>query len=162
MAAVEISSPIGPLTVYARAGRLTALRFAASGDIHGELTPELAAAATQLEEYFAAHRHSFGLPLELPDGAFNRRVLAEVDRIPHGERATYGDVTAALGLPGEDVRKVAAAIGRNPLPILIPCHRVVGADGRLVGYGGGMWRKRQLLTLEGGQLALAPSIAIGR
>jgi methylated-DNA-[protein]-cysteine S-methyltransferase len=157
MAAVEIPSPIGPLTVQARRGLLTALRFAGGGDIRGVLTPELAAAATQLEEYFAARRHCFELPLELSDGAFDRRVLAAVDRIPHGERATYGELTAELGLPVEDVRKVAAAIGRNPLPILIPCHRVVGADGRLVGYGGGMWRKRQLLTLEGGQLVLAPA-----
>ena len=109
----------------------------------------------QLEQYFAGHRRAFELPLELPDGPFDRRVLTAVGEIPYGERATYGELTAKLGLHPEDVRTVAAAIARNPLPILLPCHRVIGADGRLVGYGGGLERKARLLALEAGQLQLA-------
>jgi methylated-DNA-[protein]-cysteine S-methyltransferase len=156
MTAVEITSPVGPLTVQARRGRLTALCFASGGDRAGAPTPELAAASAQLDEYFALSRRSFDLPLELPTAAFDGRVLAAVAQIPHGERVTYGQLTAQLGFPADDVRKVGAAIGRNPLPIVVPCHRVVGAGGRLVGYGGGLWRKRQLLALEVGQLVLAP------
>ena len=82
-------------------------------------------------------------------------MLAAVAEIRFGERISYGELAARFGLTGEDVRKVAAAVGRNPLPILIPCHRVVGADGGLVGYGGGIQRKAQLLALEAGQLQMA-------
>ena len=82
-------------------------------------------------------------------------MLEVVGGIPYGERTSYGQVTAALGLERDQVRKVAAAIGRNPLPILVPCHRVVGADGSLTGYGGGLERKARLLALEADQLQLA-------
>jgi methylated-DNA-[protein]-cysteine S-methyltransferase len=152
---LEIPSPVGRLVLEAKAGRLTALRFDGRGVAGGPSSPELVAAASQLEQYFAGRRRAFELPLELPVGAFDRRVLTAVGEIPHGERVTYGEVTAKLGLPAEDVRMVAAAIARNPLPILLPCHRVVGADGRLVGYGGGLHRKARLLALEAGQLQLA-------
>jgi methylated-DNA-[protein]-cysteine S-methyltransferase len=146
-------SPVGPLTVEAQAGRLIAVRFDGKGD-EGD-APELQAAATQLEQYFSGRRRTFDLPLGLRTGPFDRRVLEAVAEIPFGERISYGKLAARFGLTGEDVRKVAAAVGRNPLPILIPCHRVVGADGGLVGYGGGLHRKAQLLALEAGQLQLA-------
>jgi methylated-DNA-[protein]-cysteine S-methyltransferase len=152
---LEIPSPLGRLALEAKAGLLTALRFDARGDAVGPSGPELAAAAEQLEQYFAGRRRRFELPLELPEGPFDRRVLNAVGEIPHGERTTYGELTAKLGLNHQDVRMVAAAIARNPLPILLPCHRVVGADGRLIGYGGGLDRKAQLLALEAGQLQLA-------
>jgi methylated-DNA-[protein]-cysteine S-methyltransferase len=146
-------SPVGPLTVEAQAGRLITVRFDGKGD-EGD-APELQAAATQLEQYFSGRRRTFVLPLGLRTGPFDRRVLEAVAEIPFGERISYGKLAARFGLTGEDVRKVAAAVGRNPLPILIPCHRVVGADGGLVGYGGGLHRKAQLLALEAGQLQLA-------
>jgi len=158
---LEIPSPLGRLALETEAGRLTALRFDGRRGAVGPCSPELAAAARQLEQYFAGRRRAFEVPLELPEGPFDRRVLTAVGQIPHGERTTYGEVTAKLGHQPEDVRIVAAAIARNPLPILIPCRRVVGADGWLVGYGGGLERKAQLLALEAGQLQLAmpPGIA---
>jgi methylated-DNA-[protein]-cysteine S-methyltransferase len=152
---LDIPSPLGRLALEARAGRLTALRFDGRGSAAGPRSPELAAAAVQLEQYFAGRRRMFELPLELPDRPFDRRVLSAVGEIPYGERASYGELTATLGLRPEDVRTVAAAIARNPLPLLLPCHRVIGADGRLVGYGGGLERKARLLALEAGQLQLA-------
>ena len=153
-ASATVPSPVGPLTVEARAGRLTAVRFDDPRPAHGD-APALAAAAAQLEQYFGGSRRTFELPFELQAGPFDRRVLAALSEIPYGARISYGELTARLGIPAEDVRKVAAAVGRNPLPILIPCHRVVGADGGLVGYGGGLTRKAQLLGLEAGQLQLA-------
>jgi methylated-DNA-[protein]-cysteine S-methyltransferase len=154
-ASLEIPTPLGRLALEATAGRLTALRFDPQPGSGGSSRPELATAARQLEQYFAGRRRSFELPLQLPDAGFDRRVLTAVAGIPYGERTTYGEVAAELGLALEDVRVVASAIARNPLPILIPCHRVVGADGRLTGYGGGLERKAQLLALEAGQLQLA-------
>jgi methylated-DNA-[protein]-cysteine S-methyltransferase len=152
-ASLTVPSPIGPLTIEARAGRITGVRF---DDRHGRAQEEgLRAAAEQLEQYFGGRRRSFDLPLELRADPFDRRVLAAVAEIPFGERASYGELAARFRLTGEDVRKVGAAVGRNPLPILIPCHRVVGADGGLVGYGGGLGRKAQLLAFEAGQLRLA-------
>lgn len=153
MIALTVPSPIGPLTVGAHGGRLIAVRFEDAGDRAQE--EELRAAARQLEQYFSGRRRRFELPLDLRAGPFDRRVLAAVAEIRFGERISYGELAARFGLTGEDVRKVAAAVGRNPLPILIPCHRVVGADGGLVGYGGGIQRKAQLLALEAGQLQMA-------
>ena len=155
---LEIPSPVGGLALEARGGLLVALRFEGSGapaptDPDGELD----AAALQLAEYFSGKRRAFELPLAQPSAAFDREVLNVVGEIPYGERTSYGRVTAALGLGRDQVRKVAAAIGRNPLPILVPCHRVVGADGSLTGYGGGLERKAHLLALEAGQLELAAS-----
>jgi methylated-DNA-[protein]-cysteine S-methyltransferase len=151
-------SPVGGLALEARGGLLVAVRFEASG-APPPTGPggELEAAALQLAEYFSGKRRAFELPLAQPSAAFDREVLNVVGEIPHGERTSYGRVTAALGLGRDQVRKVAAAIGRNPLPILVPCHRVVGADGSLTGYGGGLERKSHLLALEAGQLQLAAS-----
>jgi methylated-DNA-[protein]-cysteine S-methyltransferase len=153
-----VPSPIGPLTVEAHAGRITAVRFngaAGRGRAGRGDAPELDVAAAQLEEYFAGDRRVFDLPFELRAGPFDRRVLDAVAEIPYGERTSYGELAARFDLTGEDVRKVGGAVGRNPLPILIPCHRVVGADGGLVGYGGGLARKAHLLALEADQLQLA-------
>jgi methylated-DNA-[protein]-cysteine S-methyltransferase len=153
-ARATVPSPIGPLRVEASEGRITAVRFNGGSAARGD-TPELHAAATQLEQYFGGERRTFELPLELRASEFDRPILEAVAEIPYGERISYGELAARFGITGEDVRKVGAAVGRNPLPILIPCHRVVGADGGLVGYGGGLHRKAQLLALEAGQLQLA-------
>jgi methylated-DNA-[protein]-cysteine S-methyltransferase len=151
---IEVRTPIGSLTVGAERGSLTALRFDRRPAGAGRPTPELATAAQQLAQYFEARRDRFDLPLRLPERPFDRRVLTASLEIPYGQRLSYGELTTALRLPMEEVRKVAAALARNPLPILIPCHRVVGADGRLTGYGGGLARKAALLELESGQLPL--------
>jgi methylated-DNA-[protein]-cysteine S-methyltransferase len=152
-----IPSPIGPLTLEARNGLLIAVRFGARGGPSAPPRGEVATAALQLSEYFAGTRQAFELSLAQPRAAFDRAVLSVVREIPYGERTSYGQVTAALGLDRDQVRRVAAAIGRNPLPIVVPCHRVVGADGSLTGYGGGLPRKAQLLALEADQLQLAVS-----
>jgi methylated-DNA-[protein]-cysteine S-methyltransferase len=153
---VAVPSPVGPLGLRARGGLLVAVRFDARVDRGSpEPTGELAAAALQLAEYFSGSRQTFELALAQPSAPFDRQVLEVVGGIPYGARTSYGQVTAALGLERDQVRKVAAAVGRNPLPILVPCHRVVGADGSLTGYGGGLDRKARLLALEADQLQLA-------
>lgn len=104
-------------------------------------------AASQLREYFAGERTRFDLPLAPAGTDFQRRVWGELERIPYGETATYGEVARAIGKPRAQ-RAVGLANGRNPIGIVVPCHRVVGADGSLTGYGGGLDRKAWLLNLE--------------
>jgi methylated-DNA-[protein]-cysteine S-methyltransferase len=106
-----------------------------------------AAAREQLDAYFAGELRGFDLPLETGGTAFQRRVWQAVSAIDYGATSTYGAVAEQLGKPNA-FRAVGAANGRNPLPILIPCHRLIGADGGLTGYGGGMHRKQWLLQLE--------------
>ena len=103
---------------------------------------------TQLEEYFIRQRKEFNLPLEMIGTDFQKRVWEELVKIPYGETITYNQLAIRLG-DQKSVRAVAAANGANPLPIVIPCHRVIGSDGRLVGYGGGLDVKQKLLELEG-------------
>ena len=107
-------------------------------------------ARRQLDEYFAGGRSSFDLPVDLaPLGEFQRLVLGELARVPFGEVTTYGALAGRIGRP-RAARAVGGALNRNPVPIVLPCHRVVGASGSLVGYAGGLERKRALLALEGG------------
>jgi methylated-DNA-[protein]-cysteine S-methyltransferase len=144
-------SPIGPLTVVGAARGITGLHFPGrSGplDERDRVPAALAAATEQLDEYFAAERQSFELELDLRAGTpFQQRVWQAVREIPYGATLSYGELARAVGRP-DIVRAVAAAVGRTPVPIVIPCHRVVGADGSLTGYGGGLQRKRALLDLE--------------
>ena len=108
-------------------------------------------AAGQLGEYFAGERRTFDLPLA-PEGTdFQRRVWAQLRAIPYGSTSTYGEVARAIGATN-GFRAVGLANGRNPIAIIVPCHRVIGADGSLTGYAGGMERKRFLLDLEAGGL----------
>jgi methylated-DNA-[protein]-cysteine S-methyltransferase len=102
----------------------------------------------QIEEYLRGQRRAFDLPLGLYGTDFQRLVWRQVLTVPYGEAATYQDVADAIGKP-RAVRAVGAANGRNPLPLIVPCHRIIGRDGRLVGYGGGLWRKEWLLRHEG-------------
>ena len=106
-----------------------------------------AAARQQLEEYFAGERKDFDLPLHLSGTDFQVRVLEELQRIPYGETTTYGAIAERIGRP-KAVRAVGAANGRNPIPIIIPCHRVIGSSGKLTGFGGGLDTKEELLRLE--------------
>ncbi len=151
-------TPVGQLTLIAGPAGLTGLRFPGGP----ELPPaghrpdaRLAAAAEQLDEYFAGERDAFELDLDLRGTEFQLGVWERLRRIPYGETVTYGSIARALGRP-ERSRAVGAAVGRTPIPIVVPCHRVVGSDGSLTGYGGGLERKRALLDLEAGRLALAP------
>ena len=110
-------------------------------------SPVLSDAAAQLEAYFAGELDRFELPLSPHGTAFQRRVWDQVAAIPYGATTTYGAIAAAIGRPSA-CRAVGAANGRNPLPIVVPCHRVLGSEGALTGYGGGLERKRALLDLE--------------
>ncbi len=151
-------SPIGDLTLVAAEGRLRQVRFAGSrrGLSEEQHRPaELAAAARQLEEYFRGERWGFEIELELVGSEFQRAVWAELRGIPFGETVSYGELAKRLGLEEpEAARDVGTAVGQTPTPIVVPCHRVIGANGDLTGYGGGLERKRALLDLESSQLAL--------
>jgi len=111
--------------------------------------PLLVEAAAQLRAYFRGELREFDLPLEMAGTDFQIRVWNLLVDIPYGETRSYRDVAVALGRP-EAVRAVGAANGANPLPIVVPCHRVIGADGKLTGYGGGLRLKRRLLEMERG------------
>ena len=102
----------------------------------------------QLEEYFAGRRRGFDLPLDLRGTDFQKRCWQELLKIPHGETRSYAEIARAIGNPAA-VRAVGLANGKNPIAIIVPCHRVIGSDGSLTGYGGGLDVKRQLLELEG-------------
>ncbi len=104
-------------------------------------------ARQQLTEYFAGTRKDFDLPLSLAGTEFQLRVLNELRRIPYGETTSYGDIAARIGKP-KAMRAVGAANGRNPIPIIVPCHRVIGRSGDLTGFGGGLDAKQALLQLE--------------
>ncbi|MDP9292843.1 MAG: methylated-DNA--[protein]-cysteine S-methyltransferase [Actinomycetota bacterium] len=151
-----ISTPIGPLMLTGDADALTGLHLpgrhpATDGLLHDD--ERFADEARQLAQYFAGTRRSFDVPLRLAGGAFQRRVWAELERIPYGETASYGEIARRLGAPTAS-RAVGAANGRNPIAIVVPCHRVIGASGSLTGYGGGLECKRALLDLEAGRAAL--------
>jgi methylated-DNA-[protein]-cysteine S-methyltransferase len=152
-----IDSPVGPLTLVAADGTLVRLsmserRHAPAPEWFGEPVAEddsepLAEAARQLRGYFAGQRTGFDLPLALDGSAFQRRVWAALRDIPYGETVSYGQLADRIGQPTAS-RAVGLANGRNPIGIIVPCHRVVGADGSLTGYGGGIERKRYLLAHE--------------
>lgn len=123
-----------------------AMRREPEGDwIHDD--KPFADAIRQLNEYFAGERHEFDLPLRLDGTEFQLLVLEELRRIPYGETTSYGAVAKRIGRP-KAVRAVGAANGRNPIPIIVPCHRVIGSSGDLTGFGGGLDTKRALLRLE--------------
>lgn len=109
--------------------------------------PQLAEAARQLRAYFAGELREFRLALDLRGTGFQKRVWRELTAIPYGETRSYGEIASAIGAP-RAVRAVGAANGANPAPIVVPCHRVIGAGGKLTGYGGGLPLKKKLLDLE--------------
>jgi methylated-DNA-[protein]-cysteine S-methyltransferase len=157
MAWTIYESPLGPLTLVGGAQGLTELRFPGHGEPLDEDLHDRAAFAEpvrQLEEYFAGARQRFELALDLHGTPFQRTVWHELLTIPYGSTTSYGALAATIGRP-DRARATGAAIGRTPVPIIVPCHRVVAADGALTGYGGGLQRKQALLDLEiHGQLAL--------
>lgn len=152
---LTVTSPLGPLQLISNGRALVQIRFpdqhrlevGGSGD-----DPALAAGARQLAEYFAGERRHFDLPLAAAGTDFQRSVWRALEEIPYGELRSYSDIARRIGRD-RAVRAVGAANGRNPLPIVVPCHRVVGADGSLTGFAGGLALKQQLLVLEGAALA---------
>lgn len=142
-------SPIGGLRVHVSAGLVTAIEFGADEPIGVRGSdPLLDAAERQLVEYFAGERREFDLPLASDGTEFQKKVWSELRRIPYGETASYGDIARRLGYEPGISRAVGAANGANPIPIVVPCHRVIGANGSLTGYAGGLERKKILLDLE--------------
>ena len=135
MSTRAIETPIGPLTLEADENAVTAIRFSAGGA--QDASPLLDAAEAQLREYFAGARRTFDLPLAPHGTAFQQRVWAALRTIPYGETRTYGELAAAIDSPNAS-RAVGMANHRNPIPIIIPCHRVIGANGTLTGYAGGL------------------------
>lgn len=146
-----VKSPIGELTLAGTASTLVAVHLPGSDDARpvGEpgTTPVLARAAAQLAAYFAGERRDFDLPLAPQGTPFQQRVWDALLAIPYGAVRSYGDVARAIGRPAAS-RAVGAANGRNPIAIIVPCHRVIGASGQLTGYGGGLPTKRWLLEHE--------------
>jgi len=145
-------SPIGDLTIVTEDGAITRVSMdtgasGAEADLGGRDDATGGAAVRQLQEYFAGERTEFDLPLAPRGDDFKQRVWALLREIPYGQTRSYGDLARALG----DVnlsQAVGFANGRNPIAIVVPCHRVIGSDGTLVGYAGGLDRKRFLLALE--------------
>jgi methylated-DNA-[protein]-cysteine S-methyltransferase len=147
-----IDSPVGLLTLAGRDGRLAHLRMVGqthepsrAGWTHDDNV--FSDAVEQLEAYFAGDLTTFEVELDLAGTAFQRRVWAALRTIPYGETRSYGEIATQIGAPGAS-RAVGLANGRNPVGIIVPCHRVIGANGSLTGYGGGLDRKRALLELE--------------
>lgn len=147
-----VESPLGPLTLVGDHEALHAVYFHGRSGPLDEAARDAAPFAeveTQLAEYFAGERVAFDLPLVLAGTPFQRRVWDALRTIDYGTTRSYGQVADAIGRR-DRIRAVGAAVGRVPAPIIVPCHRVIGADGSLTGYGGGLRRKQALLDLEAG------------
>jgi methylated-DNA-[protein]-cysteine S-methyltransferase len=152
-----VGSPVGPLTLAGKDRRLMHLRMVDQTyePSHDGWEPDDAAfpdAVEQLDAYFAGERLAFELALGLVGTEFQRRVWEALQTIPYGETRSYGEIARQIGSPGA-FRAVGLANGHNPIGIIVPCHRVIGSNGSLTGYGGGLDRKRQLLDLERNRMA---------
>ncbi|KWD51633.1 cysteine methyltransferase [Burkholderia ubonensis] len=151
-----ISSPLGDIVVRVEDDCLTGLFFVgqkyfpsiAIATHEQPLSPVAQQAQEEIAEYFAGTRTTFSVPLHLRGTGFQRRVWKELLAIPFGALASYGELTQRIGLPVSAARAVGGAVGRNPVSIIVPCHRIIGATGSLTGYAGGIDRKRALLSLE--------------
>jgi methylated-DNA-[protein]-cysteine S-methyltransferase len=145
-----LDSPIGPLGIETdEHGRLMAIHFGA--DTRHPASDTCDAVATQLLEYFEGKRRTFDVELALRGTPFQVAVWEELCRIPYGDTITYAELALRVGRPSA-VRAVGAANGANPVPVIVPCHRVIGSNGTLTGYGGGIERKQWLLAHEGRRL----------
>ena len=158
----HLDSPIGVLTLVASDAGLTHVLFEdqepTDVGLPADLSevdddPALEAAAAQLAEYFDGARREFDLPLDLRGTEFQKAAWMALAGVPYGETRSYGEQADAIGRPGA-FRAVGAANGRNPVPVILPCHRIVGADGSLTGFAGGLDTKRRLLNLEQAQQGL--------
>ncbi len=164
---VQMKTPIGVLTIESNEEAVTHIALPAEGGDRkgtangrrspaqsdaGPLPAPLAVAVAQLEEYFAGRRRQFDIPLELCGTDFQKSVWLELAHIPYGETVSYGELALMVGRP-QAYRAVGQANGANPVPIVLPCHRVVASGGGIGGYGGGLPMKRKLLALEGAQVS---------
>jgi methylated-DNA-[protein]-cysteine S-methyltransferase len=155
----HIDSPLGTVLLRAHDGHLTGLFFAGqkyhpvgvadSRDVPPADAAVLDRAAAELAEYFAGRRDTFTVPVRFAGSPFQQRVWQALLAIPCGATASYGELARTLGLPPTHARAVGGAVGRNPLSVIVPCHRVLGSAGALTGYAGGIERKRALLRREG-------------
>ncbi len=150
-----MTSPVGELRIVEQAGAITQIEFSPFPDSDGrprgdrdDQHPVLLEACRQLTAYFARDLKEFDLPLAPVGSEFQQQVWEQLRGIGYGETASYGEIAARLGKTNAASRAVGLANGRNPIPIVIPCHRVIGADGTLTGYAGGLDRKQTLLGLE--------------
>ncbi len=159
----DVETPIGSMVATASATHLLLLEFSHRRMLDTQLervrrafqctfergeSPVFDVLRAQLDEYFRGDRRQFELPLHVPGTAFQTRVWSALQCIPYGATTTYARLAAEIGQPTA-VRALARANGDNRIAIIIPCHRVIGSDGQLVGYGGGLWRKKRLLEIEG-------------
>ena len=144
---IQINSPVGPITIAEQDGAITHLLFGGCAE-EGEKTELLSEAERQLNEYFEGARREFDLPLRPEGTAFQKDVWNALCQIPYGQTRSYAEIARSVGRD-KAFRAVGMANHNNPISIIIPCHRVVGADGSLTGYGGGLDKKRFLLRLEG-------------
>jgi AraC family transcriptional regulator of adaptative response/methylated-DNA-[protein]-cysteine methyltransferase len=164
----RIATPLGPMIAGATAEGLCLLEFADRRMLPAQLgrlerylacafvpgsSPVILQTATELEQYFAGRRRAFTVPTVTPGTAFQTEVWSRLREVPFGRTVTYAQLAGLIGRP-EATRAVARANGDNRIAVIIPCHRVVGSDGKLTGYGGGLWRKQRLLDLEAGRQAL--------
>jgi methylated-DNA-[protein]-cysteine S-methyltransferase len=165
MAAMQfrtMDSPVGLLTLAGRGRRLMHLRmvdqtYEPSHEGWGSDDTAFPDAVEQLEAYFAGERTQFDVDLDLVGTTFQRTVWAALLTIPYGETRSYGEIAAQIGSPGA-FRAVGLANGHNPVGIIVPCHRVIGSNGSLTGYGGGLDRKRALLELEKSRVSPVPTL----
>jgi len=163
VATAEIETPIGPMLAAASDTHLLLFEFPRRRMIDTQLdrvrrahdcelergeSPVFAQVRCEMEEYFRGARREFTVPLHVPGTPFQERVWSALRRIPFGTTTSYARLAESIGKPNA-VRAVARANGDNRIAIIIPCHRVIGSNGELVGYGGGLWRKKKLLELEG-------------
>jgi len=145
-------SPLGPIEIVGSSDCILALHFVEKmlpGD--AELTFCVKECLKQLGEYFNGKRRKFFLNLQPPGTGFQKSVWRQLGNIPYGKTTSYGEIAGVLGKPRAS-RAVGSANGKNPIAIIIPCHRVIGSDGSLTGYGGGLWRKRWLIGFERGEV----------
>jgi methylated-DNA-[protein]-cysteine S-methyltransferase len=153
-----ISTPIGRLTLVGSAQGLQEILWGGAAGEHpaGSAAVLLAEAERQLDDYFAGRRRQFELPLDLRGTPFQLEAWRALAELAYGSTVSYAEQAHRLGRPAAS-RAVGAANARNPVPIVLPCHRIVGADGSLTGFGGGLWRKRALLEHEAAVIAASPS-----
>jgi methylated-DNA-[protein]-cysteine S-methyltransferase len=148
-----VDTPIGTLGLTASERGLRSVRWTANGLLE-DSSPVLDEAAAQLDAYFAGELTAFDLPLDLDGTEFQRSCWLALATIPYGQTVSYGEQARRLGLGPDAARAVGAANGQNPIPVILPCHRVIGAKGSLTGFGGGLHLKRFLLEHEGALLPL--------
>lgn len=142
-----VDSPVGPLHLSTDGDSITGVAFVDEAPTSSD-APLLREAARQLDAYFAGEREEFDLPLDPSGTDFQRRVWAALLDVAYGTTASYGEIATRLGFPLSASRAIGLANGSNPIAIVVPCHRIIGANGSLTGYGGGLDNKRLLLQLE--------------